>query len=377
MAYKVTRNVTIRKSYPARNVTVFSDYIASEQSPKGPNGKLILRSNPMIARRMAELSRQDYYRPSQASYISCPSIDGQPNLYGPNETAASDKAWARFRNQLHRGDSSLGVTLGSAGQTMKMISGKLEGIAKILKGVKSARDYRLMRSQLTRDFNRSKTVSGSTKAAANRFLEVEFGWLPLYSDAVSAMEVLCGDLPPRFVTARASNLDIVSSSVLELGGTLRTNSLQEWLSVVSLSCKVEVTNPNLWLLNRLGLVNPAVVAWDLVPWSFVVNMFVNVNEVLRSYTDYVGLALSDLCTTYTHTCVGSEEKILNSPGTNEFGYASSFYTKKLKDRILGGSPPRPSFRLKLPNVNTELALIGAALVRQQGSRIQGIVGINN
>lgn len=52
--------------------------------------------------------------------------------------------------------------------------------------------------------------------------------------------------------------------------------------------RVEVADPNARLASQLGFVNPAVVAWELVPFSFVVDWFVNVGDVLSSYTDFLG-----------------------------------------------------------------------------------------
>ena len=54
-----------------------------------------------------------------------------------------------------------------------------------------------------------------------------------------------------------------------------------------------ITNPNLLLANRLGLVNPLSVAWELVPFSFVVDWFSGVGNVLDGYTDLLGLSVVD------------------------------------------------------------------------------------
>jgi hypothetical protein len=43
----------------------------------------------------------------------------------------------------------------------------------------------------------------------------------------------------------------------------------------------------------MGLTNPAVVAWELVPFSFVVDWFVNVSEFLGQFDEFIGLALDE------------------------------------------------------------------------------------
>lgn len=55
----------------------------------------------------------------------------------------------------------------------------------------------------------------------------------------------------------------------------------------------KVDNPNVWLANRLGLLNPLYWAWDATPWSFVVDWWLPVGDVLQSYTAYLGLSWID------------------------------------------------------------------------------------
>jgi len=49
--------------------------------------------------------------------------------------------------------------------------------------------------------------------------------------------------------------------------------------------------------SQLGFVNPVSVAWQLVPFSFVVDWFVNVGQFIGSYTDFVGVEQSNPCVT--------------------------------------------------------------------------------
>jgi len=66
---------------------------------------------------------------------------------------------------------------------------------------------------------------------------------------------------------------------------------------VQLIADIVIEDPNVFRLNQLGFVNPAVIAWELVPFSFVVDWFSNVGMVLSSYTDFVGMSLQNACTT--------------------------------------------------------------------------------
>lgn len=48
-------------------------------------------------------------------------------------------------------------------------------------------------------------------------------------------------------------------------------------------------NPGLRQLNGLGLLNPALLWWELLPYSFVVDWFLPVGDVLTSLTAGIGM----------------------------------------------------------------------------------------
>jgi hypothetical protein len=77
--------------------------------------------------------------------------------------------------------------------------------------------------------------------------------------------------------------------------TVRTGNLVTYYSeVIKYNCFVEcgaevfVSNPNTALANQMGFINPAAVAWELVPFSFLVDWFLPVGDFLNSFTDLLG-----------------------------------------------------------------------------------------
>lgn len=140
---------------------------------------------------------------------------------------------------------------------------------------------------------------------------------------------------------------------------------------VSRSATVEISNPNGWLRERAGLNNPAAVAWDLVPWSFVVNMFVNTGQLVNSITDFVGLSFpsSSITTRYdlnyrTHISGRISPKVYGS-GSADFRY-------DFKMRQLGGVA-RPPVVFKVPDLNWGLAAIAASLFAQKFSAANSLL----
>lgn len=130
----------------------------------------------------------------------------------------------------------------------------------------------------------------------------------------------------------------------------------------SVSAVVSVTNPNVWLLNQMGLLNLPGVAWDLVPWSFVVNMFTNLGQIANSFTAHYGLKLEDI--TRTTLIADIRDHKITYNGNDSFGS----HNRRKKDRTVG-SMPLLTFETKMPELNAELALIALSLAVQQVSRI--------
>ncbi len=138
------------------------------------------------------------------------------------------------------------------------------------------------------------------KSFANNWLEYHFGWEPLVKDIGAAIDFLQEPIKDSFVRARTHSM--VSDKLVDAYGDVYYCSGTEQRShqvayvLGRQSClyqaSVAINNPNLYLANALGFVNPATVAWELVPFSFVIDWFTNVSQFLASGTDMLGLTLS-------------------------------------------------------------------------------------
>jgi len=233
-----------------------------------------------------------------------------------NSTAdalASNKARARFVSGVRdQNAASLAVTVAEWGQAQKMIvhrAGQLvaglkaakrldvSALRKILKEstvLETSRGNAIRRSQPKADLNRRREAP---KTASNLWLEYHFGWEPLVKDIYEAVKVLSSNPPAQAVKGTGR----CSWPVRTPGSPTPYNHWVEY----SYECKVLVQadvyirNPNLALANQLGIVNPATVAWELVPFSFLVDWFIPVGKLLDSWTDLLGYDLQYPFTTTT------------------------------------------------------------------------------
>jgi hypothetical protein len=84
----------------------------------------------------------------------------------------------------------------------------------------------------------------------------------------------------------------------------------------------------------LGLINPAVVAWELVPFSFLVDWFIPVGKFLDSWTDQLGYDIQYPFSTTTRTVKHYEEYRQDS--TTNWDNSEGWY----HNRLLGIPPYR-------------------------------------
>lgn len=161
--------------------------------------------------------------------------------------------------------------------------------------IKAARELNISPNAVDR-----RRVEGLLKAKrfGNAWLEYHLGWSPLIDDIGNCVDLLQSPLPRKLVKAGASvgASEYYNDQFPKNPYGYYTNTV--WKLKVQLIADISVTNPNLFRANRLGFTNPAVVAWELVPFSFVVDWFVPVGSFLSQFNDFVGMGLTQPATTF-------------------------------------------------------------------------------
>jgi hypothetical protein len=135
------------------------------------------------------------------------------------------------------------------------------------------------------------------KALSQNFLEYEYGLKPLLKDIDSSVNILTA--PPMKTAVRSRQIEQFPK-VVGNGGGFGSNPRYTWsektiyngVLEIKLQATVVITSPNLLLANQLGLIDLAL-PWKLMPFSFVVDWFVNVEQVVSSMTDWYGVTLEN------------------------------------------------------------------------------------
>lgn len=212
--------------------------------------------------------------------------------------ACRNLAYERLKAQLS-GSAGWAENLAQIGKTRRSIverSVQLATFATALRKGRFGEAARVLRTPVPSGVSNRKAVS-------QNFLEFEYGWKPIFQDIVESADILTSfpAIHQRIVGRARDRISRLSKSFSFTDNSSFTQSLfsstvTSGFVGVHLQTIATVTNPNLFLANQLGIIDFAL-PWKLIPFSFVVDWFVNVEQVLSSVSDWYGVTLQDSFTT--------------------------------------------------------------------------------
>lgn len=292
---------------------------------------------------------QPSWRETAWGFVVGSSPPGEPTW---NRTLLYNMALSRL-NEKVRGGLDIGVSLAEAGQTARMIG----SLARIRELVRSG-GMRL----------------GSTMDVANGWLLWQYGWRPLAQDVFDAANEALN------ISLKVIKTISGSASMKTVGLGKRTLASQNWSYVFEnvaegrQGCRIvlELELPGS-TLDRWSSLNPISLAWELVPYSFVVDWFYNVGGFLRNaetallyssrfrkgyYSEYFGANVTENAASQKIYVSGSPPRYYSTSGV-----VSSAKYRRFQRTVLTSYPlPRPpTFRTSL---GSEQLLSLAALLRQ-------------
>lgn len=277
----------------------------------------------------------------------------KPYEYSRLYASLYSQAYGGFRSKLYDGSASLGMTAATYAQSRDMIVARSKQVST---------EYNEFMARLGRGVIKPRNT-------ADAALELLFGWKPLVQDVFNATyKVIQKADFYKFVKVKRQTLFNYDTWPKAWDSSLTGGSRCNGVMSVGLSARVLIKNPNLWLLERAGLLNPAAVAWDAVPWSFVVNMFVNTGQLVNSITDYVGLEFDGALETISFK--GTYSYGIGWAGPNQHSESHWFNNQKYQNPT---SFPTPSLVLKLPDANWELAVIASSLMVQKARGLGSLI----
>lgn len=237
--------------------------------------------------------------------ISVLTLSGA-SAYVQSYTRAYDKFVSKAKGDL---SASMMVNLAERKQAIAMIANRATQLytnARAFTAWANGRGPRPPNVREKRRANRRprRYVSLSGEVVAKRlqkelsqlWLEYHFGWAPLLGDIYESIMIL-QDVPQLL---DGNTIVAAGSGSYEYHyADTRPGYYPMWRdysmkAFTRLQGRIKLENPNAYVANQLGVVNPALVAWELVPFSFVIDWFLPVGRFLESYTDTIGWSYSEL-----------------------------------------------------------------------------------
>jgi len=224
------------------------------------------------------------WTPGDESYLDA---SGQIDL----ENALTSKLASKIKGQK----INVGVMLAERRQTANLVVSTAKRLANTMLELRKGR-WRNAVSMLTGTSPRlgSRVPHG----VENQWLELQYGWKPLLSDVYGSVQALA---------ERNSRLNVPVIKV-KVSKTIQLPSFTKILSRVQTTwpesratrtarmsgtayAEFSITDDRRQVLSQTGVSNPLSVAWEVIPYSFVVDWFLPVGAYLENMDYAAGLQL--------------------------------------------------------------------------------------
>lgn len=149
------------------------------------------------------------------------------------------------------------------------------------------------------------------KAVTDTWLEHSFGWRPLFSDVDDAARLLANAETRQLIPVQSQGIAeiVVDSPASQQFGFHGVTYTQRKSGTATVrykgACVAESSNPTPWTFKKWGLTldNFVPTVWNLIPYSFLVDYFTNVGQVID------GWSLSDAGIAWMNKTVYLQSKV--------------------------------------------------------------------
>lgn len=184
-------------------------------------------------------------------------------------------------NRLADGKAELGVALLEAKKTVAMTAAAVSTLATAMLAFRRGHFGRVVR--LFAGYRRGRP------RYTDRWLEYQYGWRPLVDDVYNGLAKFKSAFEPAlFVTAKRHVKNEESTFPDFLSGHKGTCKYDTYVTVTGMLSE-EFTSRFARNANDFGIANPLSIAWELVPFSFLVDWIAPIGPVFNALTAASGL----------------------------------------------------------------------------------------
>lgn len=210
--------------------------------------------------------------------------------------SASNKALEKLYASLGQAES-LRVAWLEREKALALVTTNLRRLLTIARAVKR-RDPKIIRNVLRRNPKATDVI----RQPASLWLEYHFGIVPTILDLHEALGVFGFEFPVLKLSASASTPWVDSA----VNGSYQWSWFYKGKTSVKLTGRLVGFDSNVSLASRLGFGQPLSVAWEMTPFSWFVDYFVNVSQMLKNLEPrFPGLIIQDQSKTVMIRCSGS------------------------------------------------------------------------
>jgi len=344
------------------------DYLVSTNSPF-IKGKIRLKQNT-LNRKLSLMTDQGITVSGSKGSCSMtwktasvfPNDYSFSNLLAPSLRNVTDAAVSKWYSSLNEVKINTAEMFATRKQTISMIAGRARDLAFLYRSLKRG----------TNPFQGNRSIN--PKNASAIWLEHSYGWSPLLGDVYTAMEYQKLDPPPLIHKKGKSEhifLEKELSASVAFPGYIRESKWEiQGKTAVQVRAEIIVVDPSVAFARTLGLQDPALLAWELLPYSFVVDWFLPIGPWLEAQNALLGLSVRNPSVTKTSVYFSSCR--CYARGSNPYiedikGYGSAVLNGREKSRVLTlPSLPLPKLKnpLSVTHALNAIALLGVQFGRR-------------
>lgn len=231
------------------------------------------------------------------------SSANQSDIYIADRVAANNfHASLRSRQNI-----SAGVLIGEIGESLSLVTrtattmyqifvalkrGRISDAIEAIQNHYGSRGQHNLRGVRMRNRTSRSNLSRSEYASL-AWLELQFGWKPILQDLYDLIVIIFDSL--SLVNKRWLSISgygkgppfIEYNDYTDTNGfTTKTTYSERQIGVTSI---YSIGSDAVDVLSSYGLVNPASIAWELIPFSFVIDWFIPIGHIIESTTAEAGL----------------------------------------------------------------------------------------
>lgn len=322
--------VTFADGSKFRRATDWSRFTALSQAGTGQDTRVIANSGAnkgktgFIRTTPGGYCYDDVLSSNMGNGFKAGGLDGflnKPSFPTGQRNEVSTKALLDIAN----GKANIGENLATLRQTIGLARYPIGKLVKELLEVRRNKDFAPFLLKSAREIYRGNF----NKVIAQEYLKYVYGWKPLMQDIFGIMELAkAAGKQPLFVHGYAKSTQGDQTDDREYENASRNGITRvppidvETRMACSIWARLDPEYQGTRALNQLGLLNPAGLAWELVPYSFVIDWVLPIGPVLQALTAPAGLIFVDGSLSSRVKATGTWQNRIRTFDTGGYDYIS-------------------------------------------------------